>query len=316
MSRLQFGVNYVGTEMGDLIGPVEFTVKCEEWGYDSFWMPEVLTTPIMDPLVVLAGVAQRTRNLKLGTNIVVLPIHSPFQLAKAALSVDVLSSGRLILGVGVGGLFPRDFEIEEVDIHQRGRMSNERLDILRRLLSETNVSHQGRYHQFEDVTMEPRSVQKPHIPVWVGASWNNGIADGALRRVARYGDGFFLHDTPIAGYQQAQTKIMEYAESYGRDPHGIQWACDMWTCLGDSKEKARKSVKAELERQFGVPWDVQPENCYALGTPADCIETIQGYADLGITHIVFAPMCPPDQILDQCSVFAKEVIPHFRSKEE
>ena len=309
MSRIKFGAFYDGIALRNLIGPVEFAVKAETLEYDSFWVPEIMTTPLMDPLVVLAAVAQRTSRLTLGTNVVILPLRSPFQLAKAALSVDVLSNGRLILGVGIGGLFPRDFELEGVDVRQRGRISNERIDILRRLLSETNVSYQGRYHQFSDVTKGPRSVQKPHIPVWVGASWNNGIADGALRRSARYADGFFSHDTPVEGYRQAQDKIKEYANSYGRDPHDIQRACILWTCLGDSKDEALETVATQFERRFGVSWDVQPENGYALGTPRDCMETIQQYIDVGISHIIFYPMCSPDQILHQYEVFAKEVIP-------
>ena len=303
------GATYAG--MQNVIGPAEFAEKAERWGYDSFWVSEVLTMSHMDPLVVLAAVAQRTRQIRLGTAVLILPTRSPFHLAKAALSVDILSSGRLILGVGIGRN-PKDFEVEGVDIHQRGRISNEKLDVLRRLLSETNVSYQGRYHQFKDVTVGPRSVQKPHIPVWVGASWEDGLADRALRRAARYGDGFISARTPVEGYRQAQGKIKEYAKSYGRDPHDIQWACFLWTCLGDSKEQASKLAATEMEGSYGRSWDIRPENGFALGTPRDCMETIQQYIDLGVTHIALLPMCSSDQILDQYEVLAKEVIPHFR----
>ena len=312
MNRIHFGVLYSSVEMEDPTGPVEFAEKAECWGYDYFWVSEALTMPHLDPLVVLAAVAQRTQQIRLGTAVLVLPIRSPFHRAKAALSVDVLSNGRLTLGVGIGGLIPKDFEVERVDIHQRGRISNERLDILRRLLSEGNVSYQGRYHRFEDVTVGPRSVQNPHIPVWVGASWNDGIADGALRRTARYGDGFIASRTSVEGYRQAQDQIKEYANSYGGDPNGIQWACLMWACLGDSKDQAQKMFTTELEQRYAFSWDVQSENGYALGTPRDCVETIQQYIDLGVTHFQLPLMCPPDQILYQYEVFAKEVIPHFR----
>ena len=312
MTTIQFGAVYDGIGIQDIIGPVEFAEKAEGWGYDSFWAPEVLTTPQMDPFVVLAAVAQRTRKIRLGTGVVILPIRSPFHLAKAALSVDVLSNGRLILGVGIGGLIPKDFEVEEVNIRQRGRLSDERLDVLRRLLSETNVSYQGRYHRFEDVTVGPKSVQNPHIPVWVGASWNDGIADGALRRTARHGDGFISTRTPVESYRQSQDKIKQYAISYGRDPHEIEWAYVMWVCLGDNKDQALRMSTTELESRFGFSWDVQPENGYALGTPRECMESIQQYIDLGVTHVLLIPMCPPDQILQQIEVLAKEVIPHFR----
>ena len=312
MSKIQFGVLYESLAMGDLLGPVEFAEIAETWGYDCFWVPEILTMPVMDPMVVLGAVAQRTTQIRLGTSVLVLPVRSPFHLAKAALSVDVLSNGRLILGLGIGGLLPKDFEAEGVDIRERGKISNERLDILRRLLTKTNVSYQGKYHQFEEITVGPRSVQQPHIPVWVGASWHDGIADRALRRAARYGDGFLTSRTPVEDYRQAQDKIKEYAHSYGRDPDEIQWASLMWTCLGDSKEQALKMYATEQERRFGLSWEVYPPDRHILGTPADCIETIQQYADLGITNIVFYPMCAPDRILHQYEVLIKEMIPHFR----
>ncbi|MFQ5873376.1 MAG: LLM class flavin-dependent oxidoreductase [Dehalococcoidia bacterium] len=310
MSNIQFGSLYVA--MDEYIGPLEFAGKCEEWGYDSFWVPDYVTLPPMDAFVLLAAVAQRIPRLRLGTAVVVLPFRSPFQLAKAALSVDVLSNGRLTLGVGVGGAVPRDFEVAQVDIHQRGRISNETLEIVRRLFTESNVTHQSRHYQFKDLTMEPRSVQKPHIPIWIGAIWNNGIAEGVLKRVARYGDGFFPTDTSLEEYRKAQARINEYATSYGRDPKDIEWGGFLWTCLGDNKEEARRTASAEIEKRLGTPWDVQPENGYALGTPQDCIETIEGYVELGITHFVFDPCCPPPEMLHQHEVFAKEVIPHFR----
>ena len=314
MSTTQFGAFYDGIDLRDHIGPVEFAEMAETWEYDSFWVPEALTMPLMDPLVILGAVAQHTSKIRLGTSVVVLPIRSPYHLAKAALSVDVLSNGRLILGVGIGGLLPKDFEVEGVDLHQRGRISNERIDLLHRLLSETGVSYQGRYHQFEDVTVGPPALQKPNIPVWLGATWNNGIADGALRRTARYGDGFFISRAPVESYRQAQDKIKEYAVSYGRSPEDIQWAYILLTCLGDSKAEALATATNKFKTHYGSPKNVQPEKGYALGTPADCTDIIQQYIDLGVTHIVLCPIGSPDQVLRQFEVLAKEVIPHFRDE--
>ncbi|MEE9198576.1 MAG: LLM class flavin-dependent oxidoreductase [Dehalococcoidia bacterium] len=309
MKDIRFGALYSG--MDKYIGPVEFSEKVEAWGYDSFWVPDYVTLPHMEAFVSLAAVAQRAKTLILGLAVVPLPFRSPFQLAKAALSVDVLSKGRFILGVRVG-LVPRDFEVTQVDFHQRGRISDERLDIVRRLLTESNVSHQGRYHQFRDLTMEPRSVQKPHIPIWIAGVWRDGIAPGVLRRVARYGDGFIPTDTSVEGYRKAQEAIIQQADSYGRSPGAIEWGLVLWTCLGPSKEKARKIASAELFRRLGVPWDVQPDNGYALGSPEECVETIRGYAELGITHFIFDPVCDPPDILNHHEIFAKEVMPHFR----
>lgn len=319
MRRIQFGAHYAPVAANNVMGPVEFAEQAEAYGYDSFWVPETLTGPRMDPLVVLAATAQRTQQILLGTAVLILPIRSPFHLAKAALSVDVLSNGRLILGVGVGGPAPKDFEVEGVDFHQRGRMTNERLDVILKLLAEPSVSHNGRYHEFQDVTVGPRSVQKPHIPVWVCASWNNGIADRVLRRAARYGDGFLIHDASVEEYKRAQDKIKAYAKSYGRDPHNFQWAFDIYTYLGNSKHQALNVVATQsrwlpLEERSGLSRDLRPERGYALGTAQDCIETIRGYVDLGITHFILFAICPPDQILPQYELLAKEVTPHLRGR--
>ncbi|MFQ5873377.1 MAG: LLM class flavin-dependent oxidoreductase [Dehalococcoidia bacterium] len=314
MGYIKFGVLY--SAMDEYIGPVEFARKAEEWGYNSYWVPDYVTHPPMDAFVLLAAVAQHTTTLKLGTAVVAVSFRSPFQLAKAALSVDVLSNGRLILGVGTG-VVSRDFEVTQTDFHQRGRITDERLQILRRLFSEENVTHQGRYHQFSGLTMEPRPVHPSHtgrtgIPIWVAAVWRNGIAQGALKRIARYGDGFLPTDTSPEEYRKARESIRQYAISYGRDPEHMEWGMLFWTCLGAGKEEAQERAKAEIERRTGVPWNVEPDNGYVLGTPAECIETIERYLELGITHLVFDIVCEAPEILSQHEVFAKEVIPHFR----
>ncbi|MEE9198577.1 MAG: LLM class flavin-dependent oxidoreductase [Dehalococcoidia bacterium] len=310
-NKIQFGPLY--TTMEEYIGPVEFAEKAEEWGYDAYWVPDYVTLSPMDAFVLLAAVAQRTSRLRLGTAVVVVPFRSPFQLAKASLSVDALSNGRFTLGVGIGGAVPRDFEVAQVDIHQRGRISNETIEITRRLFAEENVTHEGRYYRFQDLTMEPRPVQKPGIPIWIGSIWNNGFAEGVMRRAARYGDGFFPTDTSQEEFKKAQARIKELAASYGRDPEAIQWGLLTWTCLGDSKEEARQIASREISKRLGSQWNVQVENGYALGTPQDIIDTLKGYVDLGLTNFVIDPACPPSEMLQQFEILAKEVLPQFRS---
>lgn len=310
MNKTQFGPLY--TTMEDYISPVDFAVRAEEWGYDYYWVPDYVTLRPMDAFVLLAAVAQRTTKLRLGTAVVVLPFRTPFHLAKASASVDVLSNGRFTLGVGIGGAVPRDFDVAQVDIHQRGRISNETLEITRRLLAGEKVSHQGRYYKFEDLTMEPAPVQKPGIPIWIGAIWNNGFVEGVMRRAAKYGDGFFPTDTSQEEFRKAQVRIKELATSYGRDPEAIQWGLLTWTCFGDSKEEARQTASREISKRLGSEWDVRAENGYALGTPEDMVETIQGYVDIGLTNFIIDPACAPPDMLGQFEVFAKEVMPAFR----
>ena len=309
-----FGVQYNGVSLGRTMGPLEFAEKAEAWGYDSLFVPDLVTLPTLDALTILASAAQRTSRLKLGTGVLVLPFRSPYQLAKTAASIDVLSNGRLILGLGTGGVIPKDFEAEQVDMGQRGSIMDERLDILRRLLSEPQVSHHGKHHRFDNLALEPRPVQQPHFPLWIGATWHNGFAPAAVRRTARWGDGFHPHDTPLSGYAEAQRRIEEQAASIDRDPGAIEWACNMWLCMGKNKDQALRNANAALARRFGADaWEVEPQNCYALGTPDDCIETVQSYADLGVSHMVMNVLGTPEQMLETCESFADQVALHFRN---
>ncbi|MFQ5933904.1 MAG: LLM class flavin-dependent oxidoreductase, partial [Dehalococcoidia bacterium] len=117
------------------MGPVEFAEKCEQWGYDSFWVPDYILKPRIEALSILAAAAQKTSRIRLGTAVMVLPYKHPILLAKAALSVDVLSQGRLLLGVGIGA-DEKEFEALGLDSRQRAPLSDEGLEILRRLFTE------------------------------------------------------------------------------------------------------------------------------------------------------------------------------------
>ncbi|MFQ5873287.1 MAG: LLM class flavin-dependent oxidoreductase [Dehalococcoidia bacterium] len=309
MPEIRFGPIYTAIE--NLMGPVELAEKAEAWGYDSFWVPDYVLRPRLEALAVLAAVAQKTSRIKLGTAVMVRPYIHPVLLAKAALSVDVLSQGWLLLGVGIGA-DPTEFEALGLDIRQRGRISDEGLEIIRRLFTETNVSHQGRFHQFKDVTLGPTAVQRPHIPIWVGAIWTGGMAEGVIRRTARFADAFVPADIPVRGYKETQKRIIQEAEAYERDASATEWALFLWICLGDNPEEARQIATKELSRRLGRAEEVQFGEATALGTPKDCIKTIEEYAALGVTHFVLDAACPPSEMVRQYERIAKEILPHFQ----
>ena len=168
---------------------------------------------------------------------------------------DILSDGRLVLGLGLGGVHPKDLEVEGIpNLRERGRVSNERLEILYRLFTEKNVSHSGDYYQFEDFTLTPEPVQRPHVPIWVGARWTGKIFDAALKRAGTYADVFiFPADTPTDYYPGAKEKIRKYAEAAGRDPGDIRYASTLWTCLASSREEAKAIANREITRCYKSP---------------------------------------------------------------
>jgi probable F420-dependent oxidoreductase len=171
----------------------------EDLRFDSLWLSERLTGDAPDPLVALAFAAGRTRQLKLGTSVLVLPGRNPVVLAKEMASLDRLSDGRFLPAVGLGAPVPVEHRAFGVDRKERAPWFDEALALMRRLWAEDDVTHHGERFQVEGITLRPKPVQQP-IEVWLG-----GQAPSELRRVGRVGDGwlpsFCTVDDVAAGWE-------------------------------------------------------------------------------------------------------------------
>ncbi|MGE5460124.1 MAG: LLM class F420-dependent oxidoreductase [Solirubrobacterales bacterium] len=173
--------------------------RAEEVGLESFWVSEHLVLadprvppspmdpelPILEPLMTLAFVAARTRTLRLGTGVLVLPLRNPVVLAKELATLDVLSDGRLIVGIGVGYV-DREFEAIGVPFDRRGERTDEYLAAMRSIWADAHPSLDGDFVGFSGVQSRPRPVQRPHPPVVVG-----GWSPPALRRAAEHANGWY-----------------------------------------------------------------------------------------------------------------------------
>ena len=310
MARVQFGItNPRGTPLG-IVDPAALAEKAEAWGYDSFWVPDLLTTSDLDPLVLLSGAATRTKSIRLGTSVLILPARPPVQLAKTALSLDAMSNGRLILGTGLG-ILRTDLRAAQVGHISRAKLNDEALDVLRLLVHETDVSYQGEYFNFDSLTILPRPVREDSLPIWTSAYWDGKVLEGPLRRAGRFGDGF-LNRAPPRLYKECKDKISDYAVSFGRDPESMEWSCLMFACMGQSREAAWETLSSVVRTAAGRELTDRDEGCYAFGTVDDCIEGIQRYVDIGLNHIVISAKCPPEQVPEMYEAFAKEVLPQVR----
>jgi probable F420-dependent oxidoreductase len=312
MALQTIGVSLTGSfpqgmpAIGDMLENVR---RAERLGFDAIWSGDhiIMHSPIMDVMTVLATVAAITTRIKLGTAVYLMPLRHPVATAKQVTSLDLLSNGRFIFGVGVGGEIVREFEAVGVPVHERGRRTDEGLEILTRVLSEDNVTYEGKHYQIHNVTLAPRPRQQPYPPIWVG-----GRSEAALRRTARFGHcwlGYLVSHTRL---QAALQQIRGMAPNYGRDPATIQGGMLLFTAMAQDYETARQMAIANLSRRYNQPFDTLVDRYCVLGTPDQCLEKLQSFIDAGMSHLVFSFTCPAEQIPAQLEQCASDLLPRLR----
>ena len=203
-----------------------------------------------EPFVLFAYLAGLTKNVEFVTGIIILPQRQTVLVAKQAAALDVLSASRLRLGVGIGWN-PVEYEALGENFKNRGKRSEEQVEVLRKLWTQELVTFNGQWHKITDAGINPLPVQRP-IPIWFG-----GTDDRALRRLARLGDGWFPQMAPDENGRAAIEKVHRYAREAGRDPSGIG-----------------------IEGRIG----------YGQGSPATWMKDLQSWKELGATHVGFNTM--------------------------
>jgi probable F420-dependent oxidoreductase len=237
---MQVGITVPITEFGaDLAGLRDFVQAAEELGYahirlldhvlgaDPQFHPEVPAFPythqsyLHEPLTLMGYLAAITQRLQLVTAILILPQRQTALVAKQAAEVDMLSGGRLRLGIGVGWN-PVEYEALGEAFHNRGRRCEEQIAVLRALWTQEVVHFKGQWHQITHAGLNPLPVQRP-IPIWIGAgrSMSPIPPEAALRRIGRLADGWFPMFSPGQAGREAIARVQGYAQEAGRDPAGI-----------------------------------------------------------------------------------------------
>lgn len=242
--------------------------------------------PFLEPLTCLAYLAAGTRAIGLGMSVLVLPYRHPLHWAKVATTIDHLSQGRLILGVGVGWMV-EEFAALGAPFEARGAVADEQLELLSRLWGEPRPRFEGRYYRVREIGFEPKPLQKPRIPIWVG-----GEGARARRRAARYGDAWFPYFVRITPRELAARfdDVRRWAREAGRHPEGIRLTC----CL-----------PVEL-----TPEPVPQEEDRLRGNPEQLTVALRGFQRAGVEHMALQFMVPrwPER-REQIERFAREVMP-------
>jgi len=289
----------------------------EDLGYEYFSVGEHFMRgdppgPTHAALPVLAVAAGATDQMRVLSSIILTPFYHPLFLARTAATLDAASGGRLTLGVGVGGEFPVEFEAAGLRVNQRGRRTDECLEVMRKLWTGEKVTFSGRHFQLTDAMINPLPVQKPNPPVWV-----SGRRDAAMARAAKFGDGWmpYFYDAPR--YRDSVGKIKGFAAEAGRDISGFQWAHFPYIAIYPTEQQAAEVAAEQLGGRYlygGEFLDIVRKYCL-LGTVENCIEQLQEYIDAGARHIIFSISCPREDRERHLETIAKELIPHFRNNQ-
>ncbi|QIB32555.1 LLM class flavin-dependent oxidoreductase [Ancylobacter pratisalsi] len=296
-------------EMPDAGALIDYGVRMEELGFESLWVWDhiLLGTdpnfPIIDSLALLTAVAARTKSIKIGTGVLVLPLRNPVTLAKQLSSIDLISNGRLMLGAAVGW-YKREFDAVGIPFERRGKIMDRNLDILRQLWTQDSVTGQWDELNLRNAVMFPKPVQKPHPPILIG-----GYVDVVLKRVAKRGDGWLTYFYTPEGYNEAWAKISAFAEEEGRDPASLYSLNQLPIYVGP-----RDVGMPKMTEWLNAEWDLSKGSLSTfdsaiVGTPAECAEQIARHVETGVKKIVFVPYRYEKEQVD---LLAHEVLPLLR----
>lgn len=278
----------------DVQALVSLAEQAEALGFDSVWVHDhvfnvghvyerIGDQPYYEPLTLLSYVAARTTRVKLGTSVLVLPYHNPIRLAKVAATLDVLSGGRLILGVGVGAI-EHEMEAMGTPFKQRGAFTDEAIAVMRTLWTEETPRFDGKFSRFAGMKFSPKPLQTP-IPITIG-----GVSPAAIRRAARLGDGWQPLGFSPDALRQGIAALREEARACGRDVAKIPVA---------------------ISTTLGAP----SRGRFALGSrPAEIVEHARAFAAAGADALLVSAVTrDPREARAAVEMVGREVLPVVRS---
>lgn len=272
----------------------EFATRAESLGYEDLWLAEGIlgAQGRLESVTLLTYAAACTRRIRLGIAVIILNQRNPVVLAKTLSSLDQLSGGRLIVGVGLGSgtaLYPAFGISAERPVAR----FTEGLRVMRALWSEERVNLEGEHWRLENVAMEPKPLQKPHLPVWIGAH-----ASPALRRAVHLGDGWMgPGGSSIEDFFVEIEQVRKYIKEFGRDEASFPVSKRVYITVDHDEQKARE--RNESRRAHGEA---------VAGTPKQCVAVLRSLRDAGLNHLLLDPFGDPMQ---QLELLTTEVAPEL-----
>src|SRR5712671_3265157 len=277
-------------QMPDVKALVEYGVRMEHLGFDSLWVWDHILLgvepnfPIIESLTLLTAIAARTNKIKLGTGILVLPMRNPVILAKQLACMDLLSDGRLLMGMA-SGWYRREFNAIGVPFEQRGKIP---------------------HHDIPAGVMFPKPVQKPHPPILIG-----GYVDRVLKRAATVGDGWLTYFYRPESFAKSWAKVRDFAQAAGKDPDMLMNGAQLPIMIG----KSRAAVEGPMMEWLGKEWDYaswsdSTKDSAIIGTVDECVAQLKEHLAAGVQKIIFVPY---RYEMSQIEIVANEIIPRLKA---
>ncbi len=310
--KLKFGIQTLhrrtepaeGPWMPDLDDARALVELIDRLGYDSLWVGDhvAFTIPILDPLLQLAHAAAFSNRLTFGTGVYLVPLRHPTPIAKQISTLDHLTGGRLIFGVGIGGEFPGEFAACGIPVKERGARLTESIEVIRKLWTGEPVANDGRFFAFPEVRMQPPPRQPGGPPIWCG-----GRSKAALGRCGRMADGWISYVVTPEMYRRSLETIAEAAA--GRELAQFGTGHLLFARIDDSYEAALDRATETLSTRYAMDFREPARKYAALGRPADVAERLHEFYDAGLRHVVMDFVGPYEDRDHQIERFVAEVRP-------
>jgi probable F420-dependent oxidoreductase len=284
--KIPFGVSlpHRSPDPIDVAAVRQVAERADALGFRDLWVTENTLDHVFcfDALTILTYVAAITTRIRLGVAVSVLPVHHPIEVAHRVATLDYVSNGRAILGVGLGRA--QHYAEFQVPTERRVRRFREGVELIKALWTEPKVNYRGSIFQLDGGTMAPKPVQKPHPPIWVG-----GDHPDAVRRAATIADGWMgSGGSSTATFARSVPILKAELEKAGRDPAAFPISKRVFLSVDDRPDVAR----AELHRWFSVVYR-NPDGTDASGvhgTPEQVRERLEQLVSMGANHLLLNPV--------------------------
>lgn len=305
-----------------------------EAGFDSIWAGQhFLTDPLamIQPMPLLGYLAAEAEGMTLGTNILVLPLLNPVDVAEQAATLDLITHGRFVLGVGLGYRTAEDAVFGVQQKEKVGRLV-ESITIIRRLFTEDRVTFEGKYFKVKDIHLSLRGVRKGGPPIWIAA-----LVDAAVKRAGEIGDGWIITFYPSMKMLKPQIEMFKAAtKAAGRPPiHDYPAIKEVYVAetTAQAEKEAREFIQGKYrayaswgqdrflpdDEKFDQPWEKFAPGRFIIGDPHTVIREIEWYErEIGLNHIIGRvqwPGLPQANALKCIRLMGEAVIPHFRKRD-